>query len=423
MNDEGSLIGTVLGPWRLEERIGQGGAGEVYRAVRADGEYAQTVAVKTMRAGVGDDAESQRFLEEIETLAFLNHPSIAKLLDSGWIEPRRPYLVMEYVNGRPIDIYANERGLGVRERLVLFLRVCDAVAYAHRNLVVHLDLKPANILVSADGVPKLLDFGIAQRIRAHAVDGPRLSLPRDFFSRSYASPEQVTPGSPITTAADVYSLGVILYELLAGRPPLALDADSEEEALRRIREDLPAKPSRSVESARTVRAPNGKEYSLSAERSAAMRGASPRQLRKLLNGKLDNILLVALRKQEERRYPSVEEFARDVQLYLEGKRVHARPQMPGYSAVHVVRHQPLWIVAILALGTTLATNLSAPAVGERERLLASEHRLLLGRELAPALRRFQQDVIPHAAALPRGRQAVAALSRLVDTLEQTSGSR
>ncbi|MHC4447458.1 MAG: serine/threonine-protein kinase, partial [Planctomycetota bacterium] len=241
---EEAMVGRRIGPYRLVEYVARGGMGAVYRAERADREFEQQVAIKLVNRWMVTPLVRRRFLRERQTLANLEHPGITRLLDGGTTDDGIPYLVMEYVAGLPIDAYCAERGLAIADRLRLFREVCEVVAYAHRNLVVHRDLKPGNILVTDEGRPTLLDFGIA-KLLALAPDAraARTTLQQlRALTPQYASPEQIR-GEPVTTAADVYSLGVVLYELLAGCPPYRLEGRSTYEDERTVCETSPKLPS------------------------------------------------------------------------------------------------------------------------------------------------------------------------------------
>jgi len=232
-------IGRRIGVYQIVCEIGHGGMGEVYRAVRADGQYEKEVAIKLVRGGFDTAAVLERFRHERQILASLDHPNIARLYDGGTTEDGLPYLVMELIEGEPIDEYCEEHDLSINERLKLFTQVCAAVQYAHQRLVIHRDIKPSNILVTADGVPKLLDFGIAKILDSTA--GVETTLVRPM-TPEYASPEQVR-GEPITTATDVYSLGVVLYRLLTGKSPYPETTRTPLELARMICEVEPARPS------------------------------------------------------------------------------------------------------------------------------------------------------------------------------------
>jgi len=239
---ERSWLGQTIGAYRIVEQIGHGGMGEVYRAVRADGQYEKEVAIKLVRTGYGSAELLQRFLHERQILASLDHPNIARLYDGGTTEGGIPYLVMELIEGTPIDVYCEENDLGVNQRLQLFMDVCAAVQYAHQRLVIHRDIKPGNILVTKDGIPKLLDFGIAKFLDpAHGAD---TTIVRPM-TPEYASPEQIR-GETITTATDVYSLGVVLYKLLTGHSPYPANTRTAFEFARVICEIDPVRPSAAV---------------------------------------------------------------------------------------------------------------------------------------------------------------------------------
>jgi non-specific serine/threonine protein kinase/serine/threonine-protein kinase len=345
-HDEALPPGTRVGAYELGDTVGRGGMGIVYRAVRADDEYRHVVAVKVIRRGMDTAVGQRRFREERQILAGLDHPGIARLLDGGTTEAGLPYFVMEYVEGEPIDAYCDRRRLDVAERLRLFLRVCAPVHHAHRSLVVHRDLKPGNILVTADGSPKLLDFGIARLVRpAHEPGDVDLTVTvLRMLTPDYASPEQVR-GEPVTTATDVYSLGVLLYELLSGQRPYR--TGHIHEVMAAICDVDPKPPSASV-------ARNGKPTTAEA----------PALLRRTLAGDLDTIVLKALRKAPNERYASVEAFADDVTRHLEGRPVRARPHTVAYRASKFVRRHRAAVVgaslAILALvGTTLVALVQA----------------------------------------------------------------
>ncbi len=240
--DQGSRAGRRVGVYRLIEQIGEGGMGEVYRAERADGQYDKQVAIKFVRAGLDTKSVLERFRHERQVLASLDHPNIARLLDGGTTEEGIPYLVMELIEGIPFDQYCDEQKLTITERLKLFLQVCSAVQYAHQRLVIHRDIKPGNILVTREGVPKLLDFGIAKILDPAANAQTTAANP---MTPEYASPEQVR-GETITTSTDVYSLGVVLYQLLTGRSPYPANTHAPHEYARAICEYEPVRPSAAV---------------------------------------------------------------------------------------------------------------------------------------------------------------------------------
>ncbi len=364
--------GEVVGAYRIRREIGRGGMGSVYLAERADAEFERTVAVKVIRRGMDSDEIVRRFRGERQILAHLTHPNIAGLLDGGTTADGRPYFVMEHVEGLPIDEYCDARRLSVRERLELFRTVCGAVHFAHQNLVVHRDLKPCNILVTADGTPKLLDFGIAKLLGPDAGEGAFTRLGLRPMTPEYASPEQVA-GGPITTASDVYSLGVLLFRLLVGESPYGAAAGDPERLARAIRESDPAKPSSVIR-----RRPIASSRGASRERPEAgsderPRWAERRALRRRLAGDLDNVVGMALRKDPARRYASAEQLAADVTRHLDGLPVIARADKVGYRAAKFVgRHKLGVAVAVGVLGLSVGYAVSyreqfQKAVREQER--------------------------------------------------------
>ena len=237
-----SRVGRRIGAYNIVEEIGHGGMGEVYRAGRADGQYEKEVAIKLVRGGYDTASVLERFRHERQILASLDHPNIARLLDGGTTDEGVPYLVMELIEGTPIDQYCDSHNLNVTERLRLFVQVCSAVQYAHQRLVIHRDIKPGNILVTKEGVPKLLDFGIAKILDPSASSTVTVAGP---LTPEYASPEQIR-GEPITTATDVYSLGVVLYQLLTGRSPYPKNTHVPHEFARAICELEPERPSAAI---------------------------------------------------------------------------------------------------------------------------------------------------------------------------------
>jgi serine/threonine protein kinase len=246
-NEDESMLGRHVGPYRIEREIGRGGMGAVYEAWRADGEFQHRVAIKLIRSGLDTNFVFRRFRNERQILAALDHPNIGRLLGGGTMEDDSPYFVMEYIEGRPLYQYADVHHLNINDRLRLFMQICDAVQYAHQKLVIHRDIKPGNILVSAAGVPKLLDFGIAKLLNPELVSEttPQTTLGARLMTIEYASPEQVQ-ALPLSFASDVYSLGVILYELLTGHSPYRFRNLMPHEVARAIIEDEPEQPSAAV---------------------------------------------------------------------------------------------------------------------------------------------------------------------------------
>ncbi len=371
-------VGGRIGPYDIIGELGRGGMGEVYRAVRADGNFTKEVALKLVRGGLNAGFIVERFRVERQILASLDHPNIARLLDGGTTEDGVPYLVMEFVKGAPIDSYCDARRLTIPGRLQLFRHVCEAVQYAHRRLVVHRDLKPSNILVTEEGVPKLLDFGIAKILDPASEVSVTVARPMTI---EYASPEQIL-GEPITTASDVYSLGVVLYQLLTGHSPYRVDRRSQPEVSRAIVDVDPERPSAAV-----LRTETAREGPIAPEHVAAARGGSIAALTRALAGDLDNVLLMALKKEAARRYPSVEPFADDIRRYLENRPVTARRDSWGYrSQKFVGRHR--YAVAASALAGLL---LAAGAVAiVRQSRVARKQAEIAQAQRALAERRFDE---------------------------------
>jgi len=357
-------VGKRVGAYRLGELLGSGGMGAVYRAERADQQFEQEVAIKLLRGGSGSADVLRRFQNERQVLAGLQHPNIAQLLDGGATVEGAPYLVMEYVDGVPIDRYCEEKAASVVERLRLFRVVCEAVHYAHQNLVVHRDLKPSNILVRPDGVVKLLDFGIAkvidpEQLQEATVTGMQMLTPR------YASPEQIR-NETITTASDVYTLGVVLYRLLTGHFPYSTEGASAGQLIQAICETQPTKPSEVVFTAVASSSTGSPSQPLaSAQSLATTREGTPRRLSRKLAGDLDNILLKALRKEAGRRYASVEQLSDDIRRHLEGLPVRARPDTMRYRVSKFVRRNApsVTIASVIVLALGLGAFVNAAAIG------------------------------------------------------------
>jgi eukaryotic-like serine/threonine-protein kinase len=332
------MIGRRIGQYKIIGKLGAGGMGDVYRAVRADEAYQQHVALKLLRDSLQDrDAAFflAQFRNERQILANLQHPNIARLFDGGATEDGIPYFVMELVEGQPIHEYCDQHRLSITKRLDLFLQIASAVQYAHQRLIVHRDIKPANILVKADGVPVLLDFGIAKIIdpATQAIGTPATLTGMRIMTPEYACPEQIR-GEAVTTATDVYSLGVVLYELLSGHRPYRITTNNPLEIARVICEEEPKKPSTAV----TNPAPGAQ--SGVPEQIAAARGSEPPRLARQLRGDLDAVLLKALRKEPEQRYATAGELADDIRRYLEGRPVMARRGTRTYHArKFVMRHR------------------------------------------------------------------------------------
>ena len=343
LEERRNLVGRVISNYKLVSVLGRGGAGTVFLGERADHQFTAKAAVKVVdRAGAID--LGMRFRSERQILASLNHPNIARLIDAGETEDGQPYLVMEHVDGVPLDRYCDERRLDLRARLSLFLEICAAVQYAHQNLIIHRDLKPANILVTPEGAPKLLDFGIAKLLhRGHPGGMSELTRMHDrVLTPEYASPEQITGGA-VTTASDVYSLGVILYRLLSGLRPYVLpDSTSQLEMERSICIADPPRPSAAVQ--RAIRA-TAEEGERSIADIARERGLSAERLSRRLIGDLDSIVMRALRKEPEQRYTSVERLVADIRHHLSNEPVQARQGNWLYYTQRFVRRHTAAVVA------------------------------------------------------------------------------
>jgi serine/threonine protein kinase/tetratricopeptide (TPR) repeat protein len=360
-----TLIGKTISHYRILEKLGSGGMGTVYRAVRAD-DYEQQVAIKLLNRGLDTDFLLGRFRSERQILARFEHPNVARLLDGGSTEDGDPYFVMEYVQGGALDEYCDSHKLTVSERLRLFRTICSAVQYAHQNLIVHRDLKPSNILVTAGGVPKLLDFGIAKILNPDIAGLPasRTMTWVKLLTPEYASPEQLR-GEAITTASDVYSLGVVLYELLTGRRPYHLAGRSPEEVARVVAAMEPERPSSAV--IRAEELTSGRLLKLTPGAAHGAREGSPQELRRRLSGDLDNIVLMALRKEPQRRYASVEQFSEDIRRHLANLPVLARRGTIRYrTSKFIRRHKP----GVAATATVILALLLGMAITAREARLA-----------------------------------------------------
>jgi len=368
-----SRIGEKIGPYRIKRLIGQGGMSTVYLATRADDEFQKRVALKLVKRGMDTDDILRRFRNERQILASLDHPNIARLMDGGTTPDGLPYFAMEYIEGTPIDQYCDLHRLPTVRRLELFLTVCSAVHYAHQNLVVHRDIKPANILVTESGEPKLLDFGIAKVLNpelfARTVE--LTGVGRGLMTPEYASPEQVR-GLAITTSSDVYSLGVLLYTLLTGRLPYRLTNRGLQEIERVICDTDPIRPSLTVRRTEEVPTEEGVKR-ITPDQVAAQRGEAPDRLRRRLAGDLDNIVLMALHKDPQRRYASALQFAEDIQRYFRGRPVKARADTVRYRTTKFVRRNKGVVAALLLIvGFAAMMTVQTLRVGRERDLAAAE---------------------------------------------------
>jgi serine/threonine protein kinase/Flp pilus assembly protein TadD len=332
------MVGRRIGSYRVIREIGHGGMGAVYLAIRADDEYRKQVAIKLVKRGMDTDFILRRFRHERQILADLDHPNIAKLLDGGTTEDGLPYFIMDHVDGVPINVFCDSHKLPTLERLKLFRVVLAAVHHAHQHDVVHRDLKPSNILVTADGVPKLLDFGIAKLV--HPDPSSQTKETTSWLrpmTPDYASPEQVRGGT-ITPSSDLYSLGVLLYELLTGHHPYRTKSLTSQEIERVICEEEPEKPSAVIHRVEGVPGTDGeKPITITPESVSSTRHGQIEELRRHLAGDVDNILLMALRKEPERRYGSVEQFSEDICRHLEGLPVGASKDSLWYRSSKFIR--------------------------------------------------------------------------------------
>jgi eukaryotic-like serine/threonine-protein kinase len=361
-NQSDRWIGARLGAWEIGRRIGAGGMGTVHEAVRADDQYRQRVAVKFLNWSAEGGIAVRRFRAERQMLASLQHPNIASLVDGGVSPTGMPYFVMEYIDGEPITRWCDVRATAIDERLALFGQVCAAVRAAHQKLIVHRDLKPGNILVTTDGSVKLLDFGIAKLMRdEQPVDLPTATqIGHRAFTPEYAAPEQMT-GRAVDTTADVYALGVILFELLTGRRPFDLQGKSLAEMERLVTESPAPRPSTFIDETRAR---------VLGERSVT-------RARRRIEGDLDAIVLMALRKEPERRYPSVDALVRDVTHHLEQQPVLARPDSVGYRVRKFVRRRKLEsiagvVAAVSLIGGTVVSVLQARRAQEQSRVATAQ---------------------------------------------------
>ncbi len=373
------LVGTRVGHYRIVSILGHGGMSTVYRGERDDSQYRQTVAIKVLHHASVHPRLRNRLHSERHILATLTHPSIARLIDSGDLDDGTPYLVMEHVDGETIDTFCDGRTLFIRERLELFIQVCTAVQFAHRNLVVHRDIKAANILVTGEGMPKLLDFGIAKLLAPESLSHtvPVTRLQERILTPENAAPEQVL-GRSITTATDIYALGVLLYQLLTGRSPYRLLSYSQLQLERAICMDDPMRPSQ------IVAAKLAGETDADRSRISDRRGLSPPRLRARLNGDLDAIIAMAMRKEPDRRYPSVEALADDINRHLLGQPVKARQGDWRYNSAKFLRRHllPVMVVSAAFLGLAVVAGVT----------LWQNHRIELAREATAQERDRAQQV-------------------------------
>jgi len=361
--EAGSMEGRRIGSYRVIRLIGRGGMGAVYLGSRDDDEYQKYVAIKILKRGMDTDFMLSRFRQERQILANLEHPFIARLIDGGATDDGLPYLVMEYVDGVPITDYCDAKQLSVPERIRLFNMVCEAVQHAHQNLVVHRDIKPGNILTTKEGIPKLLDFGIAKMIDPGYNSGVTITQGEyRMFTPDYASPEQVM-GLPVNTASDVYSLGAVLYQLLTGTRAHRFTSTSPTDLERAICQVEPMRPG------------------LAAANNERLPAASRKQLKRLLSGDLDNIVLTALRKEPQRRYASSSEFGDDLKRHLDGLPVLAHEDRWSYRAGKFIRRNRVAVGTLSLLVVSLVAGMIATTIQARR----AEQRFQIVRGLAKSM--------------------------------------
>lgn len=326
-----SILGSLIGAYKIEREVGRGGMGAVYEAVRADGEFRHRVAIKVVKRGMDTDYILKRFRNERQILAALEHPNIAHLLGGGTTEDGRPYFLMEFIDGKPLYKYCDDKKLSIKERLKLFCEICNAVSYAHQKSIIHRDLKPSNILVSSNGVPTLLDFGIAKLFdtELEQITSPQTASAMQLMTVEYASPEQVI-GDSVSLLSDVYSLGVILYELVTGHKPYRFANRMQHEIARTIVEDDPELPSIAITLSEQILPFSYKtENSFSVSQIAELRGDIVENLQNELSGNLNNITLKALSKEAAKRYSTVADLREDIKRHLKGEAISA----PDYLTV------------------------------------------------------------------------------------------
>lgn len=418
-------LGNYIGQYQIIDRIGQGGMGTVYRAIRIDEQYLKQVAIKLIRPGFASDHYLRRFKNERQIMASLDHRNIARLLDGGTTKDGLPYFVMEYIEGKRLDEYCDAHNLSTKERLKLFLEMCSAVQYAHSRLVVHRDLKPGNVLVTEEGTPKLLDFGVAKLME------PELFLQTTALTATmmrpmtpeFASPEQIQ-GEAITTSSDVYSLGVLLYRLLTGHAPYRLEGRPLHELARTVSETEPVKPSLVIEQIEEETGIDGQTIKLTPESVSRTREGRPEVLRQRLEGDLDNIILKALRKEPVRRYSSVEQLADDIRRHMDGLPILARKDTFVYRTTKFVKRHRIGVAATALIALTLVGGIITTAwqarIARAERAKAVQ-RFNDVRQIANALIFDVDDAIASLpGSTPARKLLVENALKYLDTLAKES---
>ena len=400
---EDLVADSVVGPYRLLRELGRGGMGTVFLGERADGHFEQQVAIK-VSAGIGGD--TRRFELERQILATLNHPGIATLFDGGLTDDGRHYFVMELVEGERIDTYCDRQRLTIEARLRLFCQVAEAVQFAHRHLVVHRDLKPSNILVTRDGAVKLLDFGIAKLVQGELQDGGLTRTVARPMTPKYASPEQIR-GEPISTAADIYQLGLLLYELLAGERAHRFEDDSASSLERVVCEQSVVRPSAAVAAS-------------ASQETCAARRTTPSSLARKLRGDLDNIVLMALRKEPDRRYDSASDLIDDVERYQRGLPIQARPDTLAYRSAKLMRRNPLAVSAGLAF-VALLTAYAVTVTYQARELVSRQERVEIEARKARQVADFLVGLFEAADPVRSRGDALTAVELVEVGVEQARG--
>ncbi|MBX7170914.1 MAG: serine/threonine-protein kinase [Pyrinomonadaceae bacterium] len=444
--DSNALIGTQIGVYQIIRELGYGGMGAVYLAERNDGKFEQKVALKLLKREMNTAALRRRFQQEQHILASLEHPNIARLLNAGTTDDKIPYLAMEYVEGVPIDDYCNKHQLDLGQRLDLFRQVCAAVNFAHRNLIVHRDLKPSNILVNSEGIPKLLDFGISKILSGDFGQDEKATVTRmGAMTLGYASPEQLQSKS-VTTSTDIYSLGVILYELLSGHRPFEEEEYDFKEIYKVVLEKDPIPPSALIEAiSKRIKSKTESETELKPDREGELEKKPTKLLADTgenkirytlpntisltsnsLRGDLDNIVLKALRKEPERRYLSAENFAEDIHRHQRGLPVTARPNTFSYRAEKFIKRNRATVVAgvliLLAIISGIIATLWQSRIAQIERSKA-EKRFGDVRKLANSfLFEFSPQIENLPGSMPARQLLVTRALEYLDSLSQESAT-
>ena len=444
--DSNALVGTQIGVYQIIREIGHGGMGAVYLAERNDGKFEQKVALKLLKREMNTTALRRRFQQEQQILASLEHPNIARLLNAGTTDDKIPYLAMEYVEGIPIDDYCNKHQLDLGQRLDLFRQVCAAVNFAHRNLVVHRDLKPSNILINNEGIPKLLDFGISKILSGDYGQEEMATVTRmGAMTLGYASPEQLQSKS-VTTSTDIYSLGVILYELLSGHRPFEEEENDFKEIYKVVLEKDPIPPSALIEAiSKRIKSKTESETELKSDREGELEKKPTKLLADTgenkirytlpntisltsssLRGDLDNIILKALRKEPERRYLSAENFAEDLHRHQRGLPVTARPNTFSYRAEKFIKRNRATVIAgvliLLAIIGGVIATLWQSRIAQIERTKA-EKRFGDVRKLANSfLFEFSPQIENLPGSMPARQLLVTRALEYLDSLSQESAT-